>query len=257
MSRLASGNGAVCGLRGGLATDQSLKTIVCLSRAWHRGTTAVVKILVVDDYALVREGLRHALQGLDAEEVTVLEARDAEEALAVIEQHPGLDLVLLDIGLPGMDGFMALDEIRRVHGALPVVVLSASAEPRDIATALNMGAMGYIPKMAPREVMLRALRLVFAGGIYVPPQAIGLLNIGDARSGAAAPDPGSLDELGLTERQKQVLGLIAQGKPNKAIALELQIAEPTVKAHVTEILRALKASSRAQAMIAARRFGLR
>ncbi|TAK41092.1 MAG: response regulator transcription factor [Betaproteobacteria bacterium] len=215
-----------------------------------------MKILVVDDYALVREGLRHALQALD-DSVEVLEARDAEEALRLIAQQPALDLVLLDIGLPGMDGFLALDEFRRAHSAVPVVVLSASAAQRDIAAALNMGAMGYIPKMAPREVMLRALRLVLAGGVYIPPQAIGMHDYtGSAAAGATAV-PQSLEELGLTDRQRQVLGLIAQGKPNKVIANELQISEPTVKAHVTEILRALKASSRAQAMVTARRFGLR
>lgn len=215
-----------------------------------------MKILVVDDYALVREGLRHALQALD-EVVEVLEACDAEEALRLIDQQPALDLVLLDIGLPGMDGFLALDEMRRGHGSVPIVVLSASAEQRDIAAALNMGAMGYIPKMAPREVMLRALRLVLAGGVYIPPQALGMPGLSGATAGGAASVPRSLEDLGLTERQRQVLGLIAQGKPNKAIANELQISEPTVKAHVTEILRALKASSRAQAMVTARRLGLR
>jgi len=215
-----------------------------------------VKILVVDDYALVREGLRHALQTLD-DCVEVIEARDAEEALRLIAQQPALDLVLLDIGLPGMDGFLALDEFRRAHSAVPVVVLSASTAQRDIAAALNMGAMGYIPKMASREVMLRALRLVLAGGVYIPPQAIGMQDYTGSTAAGPSAVPQSLEELGLTERQRQVLGLIAQGKPNKAIANELQISEPTVKAHVTEILRALKASSRAQAMVTARRFGLR
>jgi len=215
-----------------------------------------VRILVVDDYALVREGLRHALQAL-GDNVEVVEACDAEEALRLIAEIPALDLVLLDIGLPGMDGFLALDEMRRGHSSVPIVVLSASAEQRDISAALNMGAMGYIPKMVPREVMLRALRLVLAGGVYIPPQALGMPGFSGAPTGGAAAAPKSLDELGLTGRQRQVLGLIAQGKPNKAIANELQISEPTVKAHVTEILRALKASSRAQAMVTARRFGLR
>ena len=215
-----------------------------------------MRILVVDDYALVREGLRHALQAL-GDPVEVLEARDAEEALQLIARDPRLDMVLLDIGLPGMDGFLALDEMRRGISAVPIVVLSASAEQRDISAALNMGAMGYIPKMVPREVMLRALRLVLAGGIYVPPQAISISPFSGAKADAAVTPPKSLQELRLTERQRQVLQLIAQGKPNKAIAKELHIAEPTVKAHVTEILRALKASSRAQAMVTARRFGLR
>lgn len=215
-----------------------------------------MKILVVDDYALVREGLRHSLQAL-GEDVEVLEARDAEEALRLVALDPVLDLVLLDIGLPGMDGFLALDEMRRGLQSVPIVVLSASADQRDISSALNMGAMGYIPKMVPREVMLRALRLVLAGGIYVPPQAIGVPQVPGAPPQAAGAPPKSIDEMRLTDRQRQVLQLIAQGKPNKVIARELQIAEPTVKAHVTEVLRALKASSRAQAMVTARRFGLR
>ena len=237
-------------------TDQSSTTIVQPRQWTPRDTTFGVKILVVDDYALVREGLRHALQAL-GESVEVLEAADAEEALRLIDQQPPLDLVLLDIGLPGMDGFLALDEMRRGHSCVPIVVLSASAEQRDIAAALNMGAMGYIPKMAPREVMLRALRLVLAGGIYIPPQALGLPEFSSAQAGGGATMPKSIEDFGLTERQRQVLSRIAQGKPNKAIANELQISEPTVKAHVTEILRALKASSRAQAMVTARRFGLR
>jgi len=210
---------------------------------------------VVDDYALVREGLRHALQAL-GDPVEVLEARDAEEALRVIAREAQLDLVLLDIGLPGMDGFIALDEMRKGIGNVPIVVLSASTEQRDISAALNMGAMGYISKMAPREVMLSALRLVLQGGVYVPPQAIGMPHFHGLKSIAQVAPPASVEELSLTERQRQVLNLIAQGKPNKVIARELQIAEPTVKAHVTEILRALKASSRAQAMVTARRFGL-
>lgn len=210
---------------------------------------------MVDDYALVREGLRHALQAL-GNPVEVLEARDAEEALRVIAREPQLDLVLLDIGLPGMDGFIALDEMRKGISNVPIVVLSASAEQRDISAALNMGAMGYVSKMAPREVMLSALRLVLQGGIYVPPQAIGMPHFLGLKSIAQVAPPSSVEELALTDRQRQVLNLIAQGKPNKVIARELQIAEPTVKAHVTEILRALKASSRAQAMVTARRFGL-
>jgi DNA-binding NarL/FixJ family response regulator len=179
-----------------------------------------VKILVVDDYALVREGLRHALQALD-ENVEVLEARDAEEALRLIERQPALDLVLLDIGLPGMDGFLALDEFRRTHSTTPVVVLSASAEQRDIAAALTMGAMGYIPKMAPREVMLRALRLVLAGGVYIPPQAIGMR---DYTGGGSATAPRSPEELGLTHRRRIVSPALTQ--PNKAVASGEDLGPP-------------------------------
>jgi DNA-binding NarL/FixJ family response regulator len=119
-----------------------------------------------------------------------------------------------------------------------------------------MGAVGFISKSSAREVMLQALRLVLAGGVYIPPQALGLLDAPDACAASPGYDPGSPHSLGLTDRQAQVLALIAQGKPNKIIAGELNIAEPTVKAHVTEILRALKVTNRAQALIAARRLGI-
>jgi len=215
-----------------------------------------MRVLVIDDYALVREGLQHALQGL-ADVVDVLEASDAEQALRVVANAPALDLILLDIGLPGMDGFLALDQMRRGAGSVPIVVFSASANSRDITAALNMGAMGYIPKVVKREVLLRALRLVLAGGIFVPPQALGVPpSLAQPPIPPLAP-PDSVEELDLTERQRQVLQRIAQGKPNKIIAQELAISEPTVKAHVTEVLRALRASSRAQAMVTARRLGVR
>ncbi len=214
-----------------------------------------MKVLVVDDHPLVREGVRHALAALQRD-VEVLEASDSNQALELAEQHPDLTLVMLDLGLPGMPGLAALEELRVRGCAAPVVVLSGSCERADVIAALNTGAMGFIPKLASTDVMLQALRLVLAGGVYIPPQALGMLDgPGGVAAGTAAPK--SLQQLGLSERQQQVLALIAQGKPNKVIASDLNIAEPTVKAHITEILRALQVTNRSQAMIVARRFGVR
>lgn len=214
-----------------------------------------MKVLVVDDHPLVREGVRHALASLQGD-VEVLEAGNSNQALELAEQHPDLTLVMLDLGLPGMPGLAALEELRVRGCAAPVVVLSGSCERADVIAALNTGAMGFIPKLSSSDVMLQALRLVLAGGVYIPPQALGMLD-GPGGVAAGTTGPKSLQQLGLSERQQQVLALIAQGKPNKVIASDLNIAEPTVKAHITEILRALQVTNRSQAMIVARRFGVR
>jgi len=214
-----------------------------------------MKVLVVDDHPLVREGVRHALASLERD-IEVLEAANADEALDLAGRHPDLDLVMLDLGLPGLPGLAALEEMRQRGCTAPVVILSGAFERADVIAALNTGAMGFIPKLSSSDLMLQALRLVLAGGVYIPPQALGML---DSPGGIAAgtSGPKSLQQLGLSERQLQVLALIAQGKPNKVIASDLAIAEPTVKAHITEILRALQVTNRSQAMIAARRFGIR
>ena len=213
-----------------------------------------MKFLVVDDHALVREGLRHVLESLD-DRVTVLEARNATEAYALVEQHTDLDLVLLDLRLPGIDGYAAMQELHRRHNTLPVVILSGTEDTPSVVAALKMHAVGFIPKSSSREVMLQALRLVLSGGVYIPPQALGLAGL-DGLGESSSPAKKSIDKLALTERQTEVLGLVAQGKPNKLIAIELNISEATVKAHVTDIMRALKVTNRAQAAVAARRLGL-
>lgn len=213
-----------------------------------------MKVLVVDDHAMVREGVKHALEAIEPQ-VTAFEARTAEEAFRCVAEHDDLDLVLLDLGLPGTDGFSVLERIRESNPALPVLIVSAADDRSQVMTALNMGAAGFIPKSFARDVTLQAVRLVLAGGVYIPPQALGLL---PPAAAPAQPLPRSVQparSLGLTERQIDVLSLLARGKPNKIIAAELNIAEQTVKAHVTEILRALKVTNRSQAVIAARRMG--
>lgn len=212
-----------------------------------------MKILVVDDHVLIREALRGVLRELTGDAV-IVEAPDSRQAVQRIAEHPDLELILLDPNLPDRSGFELLAELRERHPAIPVVMLSASNERDDIARALELGALGFIPKSAEREVMLGAFRLIFAGGVYVPPEIIGRPQPAPAAR-APSGQPPAAAELGLTERQMDVLALMMQGKSNKAICRALGLAEPTVKNHVTAILKALKVTNRTEAVIAAGMLG--
>jgi DNA-binding NarL/FixJ family response regulator len=210
-----------------------------------------MKVLVVDDHVLIREALRGVLKELKA--ASVVEASDAHQAMQRIEENPDIDLVLLDLNLPDRDGFDVLAELGEHYPTFSVVVLSANSLRNIVARALDLGAVGFIPKSASREVMLGAFNLIFAGGIYVPPE---ILPGREHSPALGASGSRTAADLGLTERQCEVLILMMQGKSNKAIGRALNLAEPTVKNHVTAILRALKASNRTEAVIAAGALGL-
>jgi len=217
-----------------------------------------VRILVVDDHPLVRDAMASILQGLSSS-LRVLQAADCATALRLARAHRDLDLVLLDLNLPGSRGFDALDRIRREHPALPVVILSMFQDRQTVLAAIQRGAMGFIPKAAVKDVILKAVRQVLAGGVYVPPEAVtGASVSGGEAQQFVAPGHGSrsLADLRLTPRQGHVLALIMRGKSNKEICQTLGLAERTVKVHVTAVLTALKVSSRTQAVIAAGQLGL-
>lgn len=212
-----------------------------------------MKILVVDDHALIREALRGVLRELKPE-AGVIDASSCREALQLAQANAGeLGLVLLDLGLPDGDGFDTLGELRDVYPAVAIVVLSASKDRDSVTRALDLGALGFIPKSASRVVMMSALQLVFAGGIYVPPEILQRPEKTPVDAPVSAPM--SPSELGLTERQIDVLALMMQGMSNKAVCRELNLAEATVKNHITAILRALKVANRTEAVIAAAAFG--
>lgn len=202
-----------------------------------------MKILVVDDHVLIREALRAILGELD-DKAVLIEAADARQAARCMAGHPDLELILLDLSLPDRDGFELLAEWHVRCPTVSVVVLSASRDRDDIVRALDLGASGFVPKSASRDVMLRAFELIFAGGVYVPPEALDR-----PRPPAHTDSLPPAFELGITERQREVLALMMQGKSNKVICRELDIAEATVKNHITPILKALKASSRTEAVI--------
>lgn len=206
-----------------------------------------MKILLVDDHALIRDALRGVLKELAAD-AAILEASDSRQAMRLIEQHPDLHLILLDLNLPDRDGFAVLSDLRKRYATISIVVLSAFNDRENVLRALDLGALGFIPKSSSREVMANALRLIFSGGVYIPPEALGRAETTVAA--AAAGRRVSPTDLGLTERQMEVLALMMQGKSNKAISRILDTAEPTVKHHVTAILKALKVTNRTEAVIA-------
>ena len=209
-----------------------------------------MRLLVVDDHSLIREAVRHVMQAL-AESVTVLTASDCDEGFAIAERESDLEVLLLDFNLRGLSGVQAITAWRQRHPALPVVVLSSADDRTTVLAAMAAGAAGFIPKASSNQVMLSALRLVLAGGKYLPVEALG-----HDEPAVVPRTASSLESLGLSPRQLEVLKLIAQGKPNKIICSDLGLAERTVKAHVTEVLRALGVSSRTQAALAAARLGL-
>jgi DNA-binding NarL/FixJ family response regulator len=213
-----------------------------------------MKILVVDDHPLVRDAMANLLAAV-APSVTILEATDCPSALDIARAQPDVDLVVLDLNLPGTRGFEALEQFRRDQPALPVVILSALHDRQTVLQAIKRGAMGFIPKAAAKDVIVNATRLVLGGGVYLPPEAI----VEGERRGNEVIDasgPRSLAELGLTARQGQVLALIMRGCSNKEICRTLGLAERTVKVHVTAVLSALRVASRTQAVIAAAQLGL-
>jgi DNA-binding NarL/FixJ family response regulator len=222
-----------------------------------------MKILIADDHRLVIEAVKAKLSELEAGIDFVL-AMSVDELLASASDE--LDLAVIDLNMPGADGQAHIDEIRRRHPAVPVIVLSGYEDPAVMRSVLERGVLGFIPKAYSPEVMLSAVRLVLAGGVYVPPMMLaslppgvvaGIPGIGAGAdpvqrgSGAAAAQ--TLEHLRnvLTERQVEVLQLLSQGKPNKLIGRALGISEGTVKIHLAAIFRALNVRNRTEAVVAA------
>jgi two-component system, NarL family, nitrate/nitrite response regulator NarL len=207
-----------------------------------------MKLLIVDDHAILREGLAALLQQFGPDTV-VLQAVTVAEALALVDAHPDLAAVLLDLALPGMGGMPAIREFGARRPTLPVIVLSSSEAPAHVRQALASGALGYVPKSANPQTLLSALRLVLAGDVYVPPLLL------EPRKPMPKVEPAE-PAAQLTPRQLDVLKLLAAGLSNKAIGLELGLSDKTVKAHITAVFRALNVVNRTQAATAAQRFGL-
>lgn len=210
-----------------------------------------MRILLVDDHALFREALLHIIKQFDAQAV-VIEAATSQQALQLAAHYHDLDLILLDLALPGVDGLSALPELRRLAPSVPLVVLSASESPADVQQALESGAAGYVPKSCSSHEMIAALRLVLAGEIYLP--AVLLMAIGASqRPQPLSRDPKTSE---LTPRQLEVLHWMGQGLSNKRIGKCLSLTEGTVKLHVAAILRVLNTRNRTQAVVEASRRGL-
>jgi DNA-binding NarL/FixJ family response regulator len=228
-----------------------------------------MKVLLIDDHPLILSALKAVIQGL-GDDVTVVGAASAREGREALQSQSDVDLVLLDLQLGDANGFDVLVEFRAAYPALPVVVVSASDRTSDVIRSIDSGAMGFVPKRASNDTLFEALHMVMSGGIYVPPMSLTpdrraerpadvkpgdppppfLRRVTDTASMAEYQTAPSLESLGLTPRQSEVLTLLLQGKPNKLIARELGVSVETVKDHVAAVLRALGVSSRTQAVLA-------
>ncbi len=211
-----------------------------------------LNILCCDDHDLFRDGLRAVLEGLSSEH-RLIDARSAEEARSVLRAHPEVDLVLLDLGLPDADGLDFLNELREHHATVAVAVVSGRETPDAAQAALSRGAVGFIPKSSDRALLSRALDLIFAGGRYAPPELLAAVPAPSAAQPSAvvssdgAPAAGT-DGWALSERQRQVLELLAKGLTNPEIGDVLGIRLGTVKVHVARIFEVLDVSNRAEAV---------
>lgn len=205
-----------------------------------------MRILIVDDHPLYRDALGRLLPQIFSAAI-VVQADDWASAQACLESGRVFDLVLLDLELPGADGRQALEVLRRRFPDLKVVVISASEDAADARRCLAAGARGFIPKSARTDVLAAALHLVDEGGSYLPP-----LLLGGASARLAQEDTTPL----LTAREREILELVCAGLPNKAIAKALHIAEPTVRAHLSSVFRALGVINRTQAARVAHERGL-
>jgi two-component system, NarL family, nitrate/nitrite response regulator NarL len=211
-----------------------------------------MKFLIVDDHPVVRHGLGILLQQNEPD-AAILLAMDAEEGLHIAESNDDLDAVLLDLSMPGTSGMQAIEEFGKRNPALPVIVISSSEDPDDVRRALALGALGYVPKSAGPHTILSALRLVLSGEVYIP--ALMLLSTAAAAENPIRHGgPSAINQL--TDRQVEVLKLLAGGLQNKEIAYALGLAEKTVKTHVSAIFKTLRVINRTQAASLAREASL-
>ena len=200
------------------------------------------RILIADDHPLVLGALRQALTGaIDGAEI--FEAADLDSLSAALEATPDMDLVLLDLSMPGVRGFSGLMYLRAQHASVPVIVISANEDRAVMRHCLDFGASGYIPKSLDVETMRNAVRTVLEGGRWAPPD----LDLSTSDDSTAAVRRLS----SLTPQQVRVLMMLSEGLLNKQIAYELSVSEATIKAHVSAILQKLGVESRTQAVIAA------
>jgi len=206
------------------------------------------KFVIADDHPLFRGAMKQALSGV-CDVTTILEAGDFESTKALVAANEDIDLLLLDLSMPGTSGLSGLISLRGIHAALPMVVVSAHDDPETIRRALELGASGFISKSASMEEIREAVRIVLSGGITAPAG----IDLGVERDQEISDLIKRLQSL--TPQQARVLGMLAEGLLNKQIAYELSVSEATIKAHVSAVLQKLGVDSRTQAVILLSRIG--
>jgi DNA-binding NarL/FixJ family response regulator len=209
-------------------------------------------VLLVDDHTMFRQGLKFLLSDLD-ESLVFSEAGNCEQALEQLEET-SVNLILLDLNMPGMNGIGALQAVTTAAPTTPLAVLSGEDQPALIRAAVEAGASGFVPKSSSSEVLVAALQLILAGGVYLPQNVLH-----ERQTDSSAPQTtSSADQASkLSERQTAVLLRAIQGQPNKVIAIDLGIAEGTVKSHLSAAFRVLGVNNRIEAVFAAAKLGLK
>ena len=208
------------------------------------------KILIADDHPLFREAIHNVISdGFPGSEV--METADLDSALVLTQEHDDLDLILLDLNMPGMHGLNGLINLRNEAPTIPVVIVSAEQDKQIVLQAITYGAVGFITKSSPRTQMTEAIQQILNGNVYLPPDIIRTTRTNTPRRMNDTPSfPPELLQA-LTRKQLQVLERMTKGESNKQIAYTLEIAETTVKAHVSAILRKLNVHNRVQAILSA------
>lgn len=205
-----------------------------------------MNILVADDHQLFLDGIRHILKKLDTV-VDITETTDAARAIEILESGQSFELVLVDLSMPGMDGMSILQRMQERKVWLPLVVVSGEEDSFKIRSALDAGALGFIPKAHSSQQMLSALKAILDGEIYIPENIEKQINnLATRRPPAEAGGNGALKSSGITKRQFDVLQLMAKGYSNKQIATSLFLTEHTVKAHISALFTALNAGNRTE-----------
>ena len=206
-----------------------------------------MKVLIVDAHALFRDGLSLSLEKMDAA-ATILQASSFSQALKILDSEGKFDLIIADLDMQDMPWVEWLEMARRKSGDARIVVISASENVQHIRESMGRGVSGYISKCADSKILINALKLILDGGTYVPPVML-------SKTSGNGKNQNSHDRM-LTNRQFQVLGLVAQGMSNKQIAYEMGVSEATVKLHINALLRAIGATNRTQAVVNAQKMGI-
>ena len=209
------------------------------------------KILIADDHPLFREAISSVIaSGFAGSEI--IETADLDSALEITRENDDLDLILLDLNMPGMHGLTGLITLRNEAPTIPVVIVSAEEDKQVVLQAITYGACGFITKSSPRAQMTEALQQILNGNVYLPSDIIRTGKESSNRRSRHEDNPISPELLNsLTRRQLLVLERMSKGESNKQIAYNLNIAETTVKAHVSAILRKLGVHNRVQAILSA------
>lgn len=209
-----------------------------------------MKVLITDEQSLFRDGLSLRLKQIN-QDIAILQSSNLVDMQKILSKEPDIDILIVDIDLAELNAAEIINKIKNLAPNTKIVAISSSEDTRNIKKILSCGVKGYIPKRSDSNILSGALKLILDGGTYIPPA---MLDNGiDYNGSSHISNPLKKN---LTNRQSQVLDLIAQGKSNKQIAYDMGVSEATVKLHINALLRSLKVNNRTQAVITAQKMGL-